>query len=628
MKKIVKFTSLLAILLGVVACAGGSSDAAVGNSAIASIPNYPSSSSTSNNNGPIINSTNSTSSSINSPSNSSNSVSSSVSSSNFSSSSSSSSSPVVVEEHMVTFNYDWYIYSNMTLSTENGYIEKPENPTRTNYVFSGWYLGNELFDFNSLVTEDITLVARWSQVHSVVFNYNYDNKQEILTTTDYIEEPETPVREGYLFDGWYNYEGLFDFSQLIIGYMSLHAEWVKIPTEEEFVNDCILSTSTIANGAAITRYNGYSQSLYIPSYVKEIKYDAFKSGTFKYVFFGGTLEDWCSIAFENEYSNPMCTAERFYMLNEDNQWDATLLNDLVIPESITKLNSYSFSGFECIKTVTIPNTVNLISSRTFYKSESIEKMTLPFIGEANVYTNNSEFGYIFDSRLGAPMSLKEVVVTGHSFGNFGGAGYVEKITIEAETTEITSFTGAMRLKEVILPENMDYLPFFTNCYDLVTVNIPSGVTTLHNDHFRDCTSLQSIELPEGLESIGTYAFAGCTSLKSIVIPNSVEYLGQYAFHKCSALEDVVIGDGLYSINDYTFHGCTSIKNLVLGAHLSQIYQYSFYNCNNIENLYYRGSNSIYIFLSYNGQKNALAKAKHFFILNANNEYEEITIQMW
>ena len=296
MKKMVKFLSILAILFGVASCACDGCDDPIGNSSYASIPNYPSSSSISNNSVPIINSTNSTNS---------------------------SSSSVVIEEHMVTFNYDWYVYSNMALSTENGYIEKPEDPTRENYIFSGWYLGEGLFDFNSLVTEDITLVARWSLLHSVVFNYNYTHeiKREILTTTDYIEEPETPVMEGYLFDGWYNREGLFDFSQLITGYTVLNAKWIVIPTELEFCYYSSFSSSKITDGLALTEYNGYSQSIYIPTFVTEIKSDVFKNGNFKYVFYAGSLEDWGAIVFENEYSNPMCTAERLYILNDDDKWE-------------------------------------------------------------------------------------------------------------------------------------------------------------------------------------------------------------------------------------------------------------------------------------------------------------------
>ena len=41
-------------------------------------------------------------------------------------------------------------------------IEKPEDPTREDYIFDGWYLDNELFDFTTKITKNITLKAKWS----------------------------------------------------------------------------------------------------------------------------------------------------------------------------------------------------------------------------------------------------------------------------------------------------------------------------------------------------------------------------------------------------------------------------------------------------------------------------------
>ena len=38
---------------------------------------------------------------------------------------------------------------------------KPEDPTWENHIFKGWYLGTELFDFATQITEDITLTAEW-----------------------------------------------------------------------------------------------------------------------------------------------------------------------------------------------------------------------------------------------------------------------------------------------------------------------------------------------------------------------------------------------------------------------------------------------------------------------------------
>ena len=47
--------------------------------------------------------------------------------------------------------------------TEGKTVAKPNDPIRDGYDFDGWYLGNDVYDFTSLVTGDITLTARWSR---------------------------------------------------------------------------------------------------------------------------------------------------------------------------------------------------------------------------------------------------------------------------------------------------------------------------------------------------------------------------------------------------------------------------------------------------------------------------------
>ncbi|MGB5988900.1 MAG: leucine-rich repeat protein, partial [Marinifilaceae bacterium] len=40
-------------------------------------------------------------------------------------------------------------------------LSKPANPTKDNYIFIEWQLNNVAFDFESVITKDITLVAKW-----------------------------------------------------------------------------------------------------------------------------------------------------------------------------------------------------------------------------------------------------------------------------------------------------------------------------------------------------------------------------------------------------------------------------------------------------------------------------------
>lgn len=43
-------------------------------------------------------------------------------------------------------------------------LKKPQDPTKVGAEFLGWYLGDKLFDFNTAIDKNITLVARWRTI--------------------------------------------------------------------------------------------------------------------------------------------------------------------------------------------------------------------------------------------------------------------------------------------------------------------------------------------------------------------------------------------------------------------------------------------------------------------------------
>lgn len=55
-------------------------------------------------------------------------------------------------------------------------VEIPETPTKEGYVFEGWYLNGKEFNFEEELEEDITLVAKWRKVH--VDGEESDNNEE------------------------------------------------------------------------------------------------------------------------------------------------------------------------------------------------------------------------------------------------------------------------------------------------------------------------------------------------------------------------------------------------------------------------------------------------------------------
>lgn len=121
----------------------------------------------------------------------------------------------------------------------NGKAVKPTDPTDGAYSFQGWYTTAECtteFRFDTPITEDTTLYAKWVKKPIVSFNTNGHGAAPASQTVELngkAVKPADPTAEGYVFRGWYTTAACtteFDFNTPIAADTTLYAKWTQLFT--------------------------------------------------------------------------------------------------------------------------------------------------------------------------------------------------------------------------------------------------------------------------------------------------------------------------------------------------------------------------------------------------------------
>ena len=256
---------------------------------------------------------------------------------------------------------------------------------------------------------------------------------------------------------------------------------------------------------------------------------------------------------------------------------STKVTEVVIEDSVTRVNYEAFYGCTALTSITIGNGVTYIEDSAFMGCSKLATVTL---GSSLETIGNYAFRNTGITELVIPDSVKTM------YSNvFSGCEALTSVTIGAGVNSLGShiFSDCTSLASVTLSTGMTSIGtgMFYACSSLAEIMIPETVLTVGNSAFYGCTSLVSATIPDGVTSIGYSAFYGCTSLTAIEIPETVASISSETFRGCTSLTSVTLGEGMTAIGDSAFYGCTALTEIAIPGNIATIGSNAFRDCTSL-----------------------------------------------
>ena len=285
-----------------------------------------------------------------------------------------------------------------------------------------------------------------------------------------------------------------------------------------FANCTNLKELTIPNSVTVIKGGAFNyctslNNVRIPDSVKKIEYSAFDSCTnLTDIYIPDSVQDFGGSVFYNTpWLNKNLEKNKYVIVNGILIDASDTLYDVVIPDNVTKLVDYVFSGRPHITSITIPESVTDIGEGAFAYCCSLKEVTIP--------------------------------------------GSITKISHDA-------FQGCKELTELIISEGVEYIESnaFEGCEKLSSIKFPKSIVNIGQLAFDGTEWLRNEQKRSDFVIVnGILIYAEITS-EEIFIPNTVRCIGDGVYNDCYNITSITIPDSVNRIGE-AFDGCLKLKNI-------------------------------------------------------------------
>ncbi len=250
--------------------------------------------------------------------------------------------------------------------------------------------------------------------------------------------------------------------------------------------------------------------------------------------------------------------------------DQSVLESVILPESITYIHDVAFSGLKSLKSINIPKNVKIIGHSIFGDCTSLEEIHVHsleswldidfgyhyedvFFG-SDLFNGNESVSPVLIDRNGDV--IKDVVIPDHidtiKEGPFSYIG-IESVTLHSgvNAIEFGAFEGCQKLEKIYV-DDLDHW---------MKISHESGYESSYPSIVdKNGTVMDDIVIPDGTETIPSYMFSGL-GIKNVTLPSSVKSIEEFAFSGCGELLSIRIPSSVKTIGNSAFSGCTSVETV-------------------------------------------------------------------
>ena len=253
-----------------------------------------------------------------------------------------------------------------------------------------------------------------------------------------------------------------------------------------------------------------------------------------------------------------------------------------LPDRIGESKKYLITNLKIVGEVngTDWRFIREMAGRDYHGLETVGKLSILDLSDAKIVEGGSEYISYYGGKYTSNDKLGD-------YGFYGCSGLIS-LTIPSSVTSIgeAAFNGCSGLTSLTIPSSVTSIgegAFFA-CSGLTSLTIPSSVTSIGVAAFYRCSGLTSLTISSGVTSIGEGAFQGCSSLTSLTIPSSVTSIGDGTFRGCSGLTSLTISSGVTSIGISAFEDCSSLTSLTIPSSVTSIGDDTFRGCSGLTSL--------------------------------------------